>query len=595
MISLNLNRLSITVRTLLSPLVGVACILAVAAALGEIARTNETADLRMHEAIAVNQRMHTVLLTLSRGNVSLYQSVSWKGAQIEEARIDASRRAFAELLKRTDDDLAALSATPWAGQIAGARAALARYRTSATSALDLLDVDVSLANMGLYQVGVDYGVLEKSLTEVTDSTDRNLRAVEQAARTEAGALIRVAAGLVVFAVIANLALGLLIGRGITRPIHRLAAVARAVARGDLSNEVAASGSDEIRHLTDALNTMSANLRVTAALADEIAKGNLSVQPRRLSDQDRLGIALETMVERLRGVVSDALSASAAVAAGSGQLAAGAGQLSEGATEQAAAAEQASAAMEEMAASLKQTADNAGQTERIATQSAKDARQSGEAVAGAVRAMHAIAGKITIVQEIARQTDLLALNAAVEAARAGEHGRGFAVVASEVRKLAERSQIAATEIGALSADSLKIARTAGDMLTRLVPDIKKTADLVEEITAACREQDIGAGQINTAIQQLDRVIQRNAAAAEQISSTSEELSGQAGQLRNTIAYFQLEEAAPGRGSSRHPARLAHAGADPRSAAPGFDDDEDDDDEDGDEDGDDDEDEARFRPY
>jgi methyl-accepting chemotaxis protein len=196
----------------------------------------------------------------------------------------------------------------------------------------------------------------------------------------------------------------------------------------------------------------------------------------------------------------------------------------------------------MAANVKQNAANAAQTEKIAQQSAHDAEASGAAVSRAVEAMQTIAGRITIVQEIARQTDLLALNAAVEAARAGEHGKGFAVVASEVRKLAERSQTAAAEIGALSGDTVKVAQEAGIMLARLVPDIKKTAQLVQEITAACREQDVGATQINQSIQQLDKVGQQNSAASEQVSSTAEELASQAEQLQSTISYFRIGGAA-----------------------------------------------------
>ncbi len=333
-------------------------------------------------------------------------------------------------------------------------------------------------------------------------------------------------------------LGLALERMVTN-LRATAALADQVGYGDLSVQPKPLSDKDI--LSQALERMVLNLRETAALSDKIANGDLTVKPKPLSDKDTLGLALERMVERLRSVVANALVAADSVSSGSQELSATSEQVSQGATEQAAAAEQASASMEEMAANIKQNADNAAQTEKISRQSAKDAELSGEAVNRAVTAMQTIAEKITIVQEIARQTDLLALNAAVEAARAGEHGRGFAVVASEVRKLAERSQVAATEIGAVSTETVKAAQSAGAMLQTLVPNIRRTAELVAEISAACREQDVGASQINEAIQQLDKVTQQNASASDQMTATSEELSGQAEELQASIAFFRTEAA------------------------------------------------------
>lgn len=197
-------------------------------------------------------------------------------------------------------------------------------------------------------------------------------------------------------------------------------------------------------------------------------------------------------------------------------------------------------MEQMASNINQNADNALQTEKIAAKAASDAIEGGKAVNEAVTAMKEIASKIAIIEEIARQTNLLALNAAIEAARAGEHGKGFAVVATEVRKLAERSQTAAAEITQLSASSTAVAEKAGSMLAQIVPDIQKTADLVQEITSASKEQRVGADQIAKAIQQLEIVIQQNASGAEEMAATSEELSAQAAQLQDSIGFFKTDD-------------------------------------------------------
>jgi methyl-accepting chemotaxis protein len=279
----------------------------------------------------------------------------------------------------------------------------------------------------------------------------------------------------------------------------------------------------------------------AGVVKRLSTGDLTVDIAPKS-KDEIGeslLAMKNMVEKLRGVVTDVKKAADNVASGSQQLSEGAGQMSQGTTEQAASTEEASSSIEEMNATIKQNADNALQTEKIALKSATDAQESGKAVSQTVGAMKDIAQKISIIEEIARQTNLLALNAAIEAARAGEHGKGFAVVAAEVRKLAERSQTAAGEIGQLSTTSVQAAEQTGTMLSRLVPDIQKTAELVQEISASSREQSSGADQINMSIQQLNQVVQQNAGAAEEMASTAEELASQADQLQSTISFFKVD--------------------------------------------------------
>ncbi len=338
-----------------------------------------------------------------------------------------------------------------------------------------------------------------------------------------------------------------------------------LAIGDLAiNTTVAPADEDTQGIANNFVKIAANLtqnvealmRITVA-AKNVAQGNLLVDLKERSAQDELMQALAAMVAKLVDVVKDVKNASDNVASGSQELSSSAQQMSQGASQQAAAAEEASSSMEEMSANIKQNADNAQQTEKIAVKSSEDAKDGGKAVAETVKAMKDIAAKISIIEEIARQTNLLALNAAIEAARAGEHGKGFAVVASEVRKLAERSQKAAAEISELSSSSVEVAEKAGVMLANILPDIQKTAELVQEINASSKEQDTGAQQINKAIQQLDQVIQQNASASEEMASTAEELSSQSAQLQSTIAFFRIDDQAKTRMPSEERKSVAKA--------------------------------------
>lgn len=327
--------------------------------------------------------------------------------------------------------------------------------------------------------------------------------------------------------------------------NEVALIVDAASQGDFSQTINESDKQGFflklaQGMNSIISTTDTSINDVVAVLRSLSAGDLSNKVE--GDYDgvfgQLKDDVNNTVDKLTEIIGEIHTTSTVSAETSTEVKDTASQLGEGSSEQAASLEEISSAMEEMSANIRQSADNAAQTEGIAEQAAKDAEESGVTVRSAVDAMKSIAEKISIIEEISRQTNLLALNAAIEAARAGEHGKGFAVVAAEVRKLAERSQEAAGEIGELSSSTVNVAEQAGEKLAKLVPDIQKTAELVQEISVAQREQDVGSDEINRGLQQLDTVVQQAAASAEELAASAEELSGLVEQQREAVSYFSM---------------------------------------------------------
>lgn len=389
-----------------------------------------------------------------------------------------------------------------------------------------------------------------------------------------------------------LVLSFIITRSLTVPVLHAADVADRLALGDLAVEIRPGSADEVGQLLASMAKMVEYFQEMSKVANAISLGDATLAPRPRSDRDRLGqafaamtvyvremaavaeaiadgklygtvaprsandllgLSFRGMLERLSQTLTEVRTGVLTLSSASSQLAQTAQSLSEGTSEQAASVEETSSSLEQMTASITQVARSSRDMEQMAAKGAADAAQNGQAVKETSQAMRAIAAKTSIVEDIAYQTNLLALNASIEAARAGEHGRGFAVVAGEVRRLAERSQGAAREIGALATSSLEVAERSTGLIDELVPFIQKTAESAQEVAAASDEQASGVAQMNRAMAEVDKVTQRGAAAAEELSATAEEMAAQSDSLRRLIDFFQLDATAQGVAAPESPLR------------------------------------------
>lgn len=515
-----LNNLKFVYKILLMPLVAaVALVVIVAATLYAVTRTgalNDQIRTGFFPASELNRDLGETLVSIQR---SLQAAVAAQDPEMLEATAELRDLFLARLESAKDNPTLAREETESLERQFVTYHELARETSSRMIAGEAgLDLAEAVEAMTASLVSI-----QERIAGSTALGRSNMdQAFETVARDQRRA-VQITLGASILCLVILGGLSWVIIRSLTRPLKQAVEVADRLAAGDLSAAIAVDSSDEIGQLL---------------------------------------LSMRRMVERLSRTLGEVVSGVTTLTSASSQVSSTALSVSQGTSEQAASVEETTSSLEEMTASITQNASNSREMERMAVQGAADAEASGQTVSETAEAMTVIAEKINIIEEIAYQTNLLALNAAIEAARAGEHGRGFAVVATEVRKLAERSRQAAKEIGSVAASSVQIAERSARALGDLVPSIRKTAELVQEVTAASDEQAAGVSQINRAIARVDQVTQQNASAAEELSGTADQLAEQAQLIERRMAFFHLD----GRQSERPAPALGSRAPEPEPEAP-----------------------------
>ncbi len=502
----SIRNLKIGVR-LIAGFTVVVLLTAAVGALGifNLRKVNDLSDQMYEREMAALSNMQTANLYLVYAGRHLRSNLLATNAEERERTAQQVRDALKSMHENLDKARSSFSRPESIAQLETLTKELASYEQTALRMLEVNKAsgrftEASDVTALLPQLRSEGTAADESIAMLVDQKKQRASEANEAisaiyldSRTQMIVLVLIAAAL-------GFAIGILVTRSITRPLNRAVGVANSLAEGDLSVSITVDSQDET---------------------------------------GKLLASMQNMTERLRAVMSDVRSAADSLSSASEEVSATSQSLSQAATEQAASVEETTASVEQMSASIAQNTESAQITDGIAGKAANDAVQGGQAVREMVQAMKQIAAKIGIIDDIAYQTNLLALNAAIEAARAGDHGKGFAVVAAEVRKLAERSQVAAQEIGGVATNSVSLAEQAGKLLDEIVPNIQKTSDLVQEITAASQEQSSGAGQINIAMGQMNQITQQNASASEELAATAEEMNAQASQLQELIGYFRLD--------------------------------------------------------